>query len=437
MPRPTLRLALLVAVAALPAALVFLGHPFAVVALGLDGVAAVLWTVDLALARSGAAARLSRILPDHVLRGRPFEITLVVENPSPRPIDVRIWDRLPVGFSPRSAAFALRVSAFGRAVTTWRAAADARGDPALLPPAGERCSPLGFATWPLPGAGAAALRVIPDVAPAASFDALLRQRRLAELGVRPARERGEGTEIVSLRPYASGDPYGVIDWKATARMARLVSRERQAERRQTVVLLVDAGRRMAREASGRSRLDRAIEAALLLGHAALRADDRVGLVAFADKPLAVVAPLRTPSQGGALARALYALQPVLREPPYSAIAARVLDRFPRRALVVLFTDVAEPTAIGSLAAPLRFLSRRHLVLCAVFQDPAIAAAMRQPPADLGALYSAGAAAELWLERARGLAELRRAGVRVLEAAAAELPVAAVNEYLKIKARRLL
>jgi uncharacterized protein (DUF58 family) len=306
-------------------------------------------------------------------------------------------------------------------------------------------SPLGLARWPLVSAvgsdvGSEApqrLTVLPDVSAVAGFDALLRQRRLQEMGIRSVRERGEGTEVVGLRPYAYGDPYGSIDWKATARTGKPVSRERQAERRQNVVLLVDAGRRMAREADGRSRLDTSIEAAILLGHAALRADDRVGLLAFADKPLRTLAPLRSHAQAGLLAKALYPLEAVLREPPYQAIAAQVMLRFPRRSLLVLFTDVAEPTSIEALATPVRFLSRRHLVLCVIFQEPTIVAALRRPPRSADELYRAGAAAELSLERERGLRGLRRAGALVLEAPAAQLPTAVVNQYLRIKARHLL
>ncbi len=437
MARPSPRLALLLALGVLPAALGFRSPAFGFGALALDALVLLLWTTDLALARAAAGASVRRELPERVLRACPFEIFLEVDNPGPRRLDVELWDRLPEGFSPREASFRLTVPPHGRARASWTSASSRRGEFALGLPAGERRTPIQLGLLRLRAEGARRLRVAPDLRGVLGFDALLRQRRLDEVGIRSARERGEGTEVASLRPYAYGDPYGAIDWKATARYGRPVTRERQAERRQNVVLLVDAGRRMAREAAGHSRLDRSIEAALLLGQAALRADDRVGLFAFADRPLAVVPPLRNAAQAGVLARALDGLAPVLREPPYGAIAAAVQERFPRRSLIVLFTDVAEPTSTATLVGPLAFLGRRHLVLCAVFQDPEIGAALRAPPGDTAALFRAGAAAELSLERARGLAALRRAGIRVVEAPAAELPVAAVNEYLRIKARRIL
>jgi uncharacterized protein (DUF58 family) len=437
MPRPTLRAVAILALAALPAALSSHSASFGRVALAIDATLLLVWLADLWLSRQASDALLRRRLPDRISRRRPFEIELEIQNPGSRPLHVTVEDRLPEAFEPRESAASLIVPPFATAVARRFARANRRGDYALLPAAGERLSPLGLARWPLETEASQRLKVLPDLSAVAGFDALLRQRRLQEMGIRSVRERGEGTEVVGLRPYAYGDPYGSIDWKATARTGRPVSRERQAERRQNVVLLVDAGRRMAREADGRSRLDTAIEAAIFLGHAALRADDRVGLLAFADKPLCTLAPLRSQAQAGLLARALYPLEPVLREPPYGAIAAQVMLRFPRRSLLVLFTDVAEPTSIAALAAPVRFLSRRHLVLCVVFQEPTIVAALRQPPRNAPELYRAGAAAELSLERERGLRGLRRAGALVLEAPAAQLPTAVVNQYLRIKARRLL
>ncbi len=437
MPRPTLRAVAVLALAALPAALSYRSTSFGATALAIDAALLVVWLADLWLGRQASEALIRRRLPDRISRRRPFEVELEVQNPGSRPLHVTVEDRLPDGFEPRQSAATLIVPPFATAVARRHATADRRGDYALLPAAGERLSPLGLSRWPLACEGPQRLTVLPDLSAVAGFDALLRQRRLQEMGIRSVRERGEGTEVVGLRPYVYGDPYGSIDWKATARTGKPISRERQAERRQNVVLLVDAGRRMAREADGRSRLDTSIEAAILLGHAALRADDRVGLLAFADSPLCTLAPLRSHSQAGLLARALYTLEPVLREPPYQAIAAQVMLRFPRRSLLVLFTDVAEPTSIEALALPVRFLSRRHLVLCVVFEEPAIVAALRRPPNSAQELYRAGAAAELSLERERGLRGLRRAGALVLEAPAAQLPTAVVNQYLRIKARRLL
>ena len=441
--RPSGRLIALLLVGVLPAALAGRWPGLGALAIGLDLMVLGLFAIDLRAARSADGARVRRSLPARVLRGRPFELSLEVTNPAARSISVLLTERLPEGVAPRDGSFSLVVPGGGRASRSRSVVAARRGSYRILAPAGERASPFGLARLPLQSSdGASELSVLPGLAPTGRHEALLRQRRLRELGIRSARERGAGTEIAGLRLHVPGDPFNGIDWKATARRGVPVSRERQTERRQDVLLLVDAGRRMARETETQpgefqSRLDQAIDAALLLGQVALQGDDRVGLIAFQDEIVRAVAPLRGAAQAGQLAVALGSLEPLLREPPYGAIAAAVAARFPRRCLVVLLTDIAEPASARSLVKAVSLLARRHLVLCAVFRDPSLAAARSSPPADGEALFRAGAAAVLAEERERGIGELRRAGALLLEADGASLPTELVNRYLEIKARRLL
>ena len=218
----------------------------------------------------------------------------------------------------------------------------------------------------------------------------------------------------------TGDPYSKIDWKATAKRGQPICRETFAERRQTLLLLLDCGRRMAGETNGQSRLDRAIEAALLLSHIALRSDDQVGLVAFADRVLSVVPPVRSYSGVETLAQAMFSLQPVLREPPYTTISAEIANRFRKRTLLVLFTDLLEPESYSTLVKPLHFLSQRHLVLCTLFHDRAAQSALNAALTTEQDLYRAGVAADLALERASGLSKLHLAGILTLETAPEQL-----------------
>ena len=76
-----------------------------------------------------------------------------------------------------------------------------------------------------------------------------------------------------------GDGFDEIDWKATARRARPITRVFQIERTQEVYAVIDTSRLSARGTT----LDRFVSAALALGLAAERQGDLFGLVAFSDK----------------------------------------------------------------------------------------------------------------------------------------------------------
>ena len=128
----------------------------------------------------------------------------------------------------------------------------------------------------------AAVKVYPSVQETAKFNLMARRGRLQQLGIRAARLQGAGREFESLRDYQPDDEIRRIDWKATARRGRLVSRQYEVEKSQSVIIAIDTGRTMIAEIDGVQKLDYAINAALLLAYVATLSEDRVGLLLFAD-----------------------------------------------------------------------------------------------------------------------------------------------------------
>jgi len=59
---------------------------------------------------------------------------------------------------------------------------------------------------------------------------------------RKSQWRGEGREFESMRDYVRGDEMRHISWTATARRGKLVTRQYQMERDQTILIVLDAGR---------------------------------------------------------------------------------------------------------------------------------------------------------------------------------------------------
>src|SRR5205823_2108284 len=80
--------------------------------------------------------------------------------------------------------------------------------------------------------------------------------------------RGEGRLFESLREWVPGDDLRHIDWKATAKRRKVITRQYEAERRQQVLLVLDTGRLLTAEIAGVSRLDYVVQAALELAYVA-------------------------------------------------------------------------------------------------------------------------------------------------------------------------
>ncbi|MDP1165310.1 DUF58 domain-containing protein, partial [Klebsiella pneumoniae] len=78
-----------------------------------------------------------------------------------------------------------------------------------------------------------------------------------------------------------GDEIRQVDWKATARQQRLISREYQDERDQEVLFMLDTGRRMRAMDGEASHFDHSLNALLLTSYIALGAGASVGVLGFA------------------------------------------------------------------------------------------------------------------------------------------------------------
>jgi uncharacterized protein (DUF58 family) len=281
------------------------------------------------------------------------------------------------------------------------------------------------------------LVVVPSISNVRRFRLLALQNRLSDVGVRALKQRGEGGAFAGLRDYVPGDDPRMVDWKATARHSRLITREQTVERAQTVISMIDCGRAMTQSAGTYSRFEHVLSAALVLSDVAATSGDRAGLIAFDDKVRAFVPPQRGTAGLRSLRVALSGLDATMTEPDYASAFRLLATRQPRRALVVLFTDVIDARVVRSFISYADRATKRHVLVVVAIQNEALLAAARPSTRGSLALYRSAAAEELIREREEALIRMRRAGISVLDVAPGRMAVAVVNRYLDIKSRGLL
>lgn len=279
--------------------------------------------------------------------------------------------------------------------------------------------------------------VYPNLADVRRYDLLLRRHREREMGLRPVRRLGTGTEFERLREYQPDDEYRRIHWKATARRRRPVTMEFQTERSQTVVALLDVGRLMRSLVGDVAKMDYAINAVLLLAYVAARKGDRVGLLTFADRVLHWLPPREGVGQFRRMLSMLYAIQGQPVEPDYVQPMAYLAAHQRRRALVLVFTDLTVSLSSRQLVAQMALLRRRHLPMLVTLRDPTVEALAHTPIQEPAQLYQRVVAERLLEERAQTLQRLRSQGVLTLDVAADRLSVAVIDEYLAVKERMML
>jgi uncharacterized protein (DUF58 family) len=281
---------------------------------------------------------------------------------------------------------------------------------------------------------ASPVKVYPNLVDVKKYDLLLRRNRLWEFGLRATRILGRGSEFERLRDYSPDDDYRRINWQATARRGKPISVEFETERSQSLIAMLDTGRMMRSPVGDIAKLDYAINAVLLLTYVAAQKGDRVGLLAFDDKPHTWVAPRSGKAQFHRILAQLYAVESQPVEPDYTAAIAYLATKQSKRSLVLLFSDLTGALYTQTLAGQLAHLQRRHLVLFVTLRDPTVQAMARQEVDDSTMLYRRTVAERLLQERQMTLEQLQRQGVLTLDVPADELSIAVINRYLELKAR---
>ncbi|QDL91051.1 DUF58 domain-containing protein [Paroceanicella profunda] len=280
------------------------------------------------------------------------------------------------------------------------------------------------------------IAAVPDIRPVSSgrIDVDVRS---ALYGLKETSARGDGSEFHQLRDFTAGMDIRDIDWKRSARHRSLLAKESRAERNHNVILALDNGYQMRAEVEGLPKIDHAVHAALAVAWAAALGGDQIGLFAYDSQPRLFVPPAPGRAAFARLRRRMADLDYAMVETNHTLALSRLSARIPRRSLIVVFSDFADPTTAELLVETLGALSRRHAIVFVALGDPGLARAATARPHTLDALARGVAAAQMRAERRVVLERLHRLGIAVLDVAPGQLTARLVSAYLDLKAREVI
>ncbi|HEV2106258.1 MAG TPA: DUF58 domain-containing protein [Candidatus Eisenbacteria bacterium] len=177
--------------------------------------------------------------------------------------------------------------------------------------------------------------------------------------------KGRGVEFEEVRPYVPGDEVRDLDWNVTARLGSPYVKRFVEERELTVMLVVDVSRSMRFGTHGQEKRELAAELVAILGFAAMRQNDRVGITLAAGRVEHFVPPARGRVHLLRLLRDVLDVEPV---PGGTRLgeAARFLARaLRRRSLVFWISDFEDRLDVRDW----RVLARRHELTALALRDP--------------------------------------------------------------------
>ena len=397
----------------------------------LGGIVAGIALADWLAVRLRKTPMVSRRLPGRFACGEPGEIILALNNESPHAIRAGLFDGIPPGSLSDELPWFGDLSAMRETKIIHAVTLRERGEAVFGPAHLRVLSPLGLWWRQTSHLLPETVKVYPNYEPVIRFALLAMQQRESPLGIVRRPRGGSSRDFHQLRDYRDGDALSQIDWKASSRRQMLISRDFQEQRDQSVVFLLDTGRRMRALDQGIPQFDHVLNAVLLVAHVALRQGDHVAVKSFGgtDRWLP---PVKGTHAMPVLLNHLYDYRTTPAPSDFAAAVKQLMVRQRRRSLVILLTNLRGEDGKELLPA-MQVLSSRHLVLLASMREDAVRNAFTQPVDSFASALRFLAADRYVRERCEVLAGLAAAGVLTLDSTAMEFPVALANRYTDIKA----
>jgi len=386
--------------------------------------------VDMLAALRAPAPAARREVPASLPLGVRHEVSLRFANPAARRITLDAFDHHPPGFEAVGLPRRVSLPAGGWTEMRYSVRPVERGVAHFGPVEARIASPLGLWLRARYLGQECDVKVYPNFAALTGYALLATDNRLSQIGVLQRRRRGEGLEFHQLREYREGDAPRQIDWKATSRATKLVSREYQDERDQQVLLVIDCGRRMGAKDGEISHFDHVLNAALLVAYVSLRQGDAVGLMTMSGEQR-YLAPRKSKSTINLILNRVFDLQPTLAASDYYDAALEVMKRFRKRTLVVILSNMRDEDD-DTLSPALRLLQSRHLVLFASLRENIITRALAARVDTFERAVTHAAAASYLGARELAFRKIEKGGAVCLDVEPEGMPIALVNRYLDIK-----
>lgn len=177
--------------------------------------------------------------------------------------------------------------------------------------------------------------------------------------------KGRGMEFDTVREYVPGDEIRGIDWNVTARTGAPHVKTFCEERELTILLAVDISASGGFGSLRLSKMETAVEVSAVLMFTALKNNDKVGLLFFADDVIKYIPPRKGRGNVLRLIRELLATEPI-KAPTDIPRALEFLGRVQRRRSVVF---IMSDFLASDFSQALAIANQRHDCIAVTLADP--------------------------------------------------------------------
>lgn len=243
---------------------------------------------------------------------------------------------------------------------------------------------------------------------------------------------GNGADFEMLRDYTKGDPFNRIDWKATSRKRKLITRVYQMQNVFEVFLMLDCGRISSTEVNGKSMLDYAIDSLLLLSYSAIKNNDHISFMAFGTKIIKHISRIKNLTGLKKLNAYMSKINSEMAESNYQSAFSFVKQNLKKRSLIVFFTDIIDDSGLNIYKKYLYLLNKKHIIIIVLLRDKNLFTISNTQAKDDLTIHQIIAANDLVLRRNKTIHELKKTGIIILDLYPEDVTPNLLNKYINIK-----
>jgi uncharacterized protein (DUF58 family) len=177
--------------------------------------------------------------------------------------------------------------------------------------------------------------------------------------------KGLGMEFSEVREYQPGDDIRNIDWNVTARYGHPYLKVYREERELTVMVMVDLSASQRFGTGQRFKTEAAAEIAAVLSLAAIKNNDKVGLLIYTDRIEKYIPPKKGRNHVLRLIREIIYFKPKGQGTSTGAALEYLLGVTKKRSVLFLISDFID----SGYEKPLAVAARKHDLIAMKLSDP--------------------------------------------------------------------
>ena len=374
--------------------------------------------------------RVKRRVASNLSLGVNADIELVLHNDNSRNVSGEITDSYPGNIEAFGLPASFTVSKNSRKSVKYTLRPTGRGDAEFGKAAIYIDSPLKLWKNKQYLGEPEIIKIYPNFVPIVKSAAIGLEHQLAQLGIHNIQRRGQGLDFRQLREFREGDSVKQVDWKATSRLQKLISKEYQDERDQDIIFMLDCGRNMRSKSGELSHFDHTLNAMLITSYIALKQGDAIGMFSFSGAQR-IIKPGKGKTAVNTLLHGLYDLHSTTENSDFVSAAESFVKTFRKRSLVIILTNLKDEQA-DDLQEAVKLLKQHHVVMVASLRDPILdeIGSIDVHTLDDALLYSG---TKVYLEeRKKLIAKTLATGVILIDCKPQVLHTELVKEYIRVK-----